>query len=589
MGALLLIAILVTVTLYEVNCSYKEERKIFNVSLNGDNSISLHWMIDYPQKILSFEIHLPSTFGWFAFGFSDRGNPFPADYCLLWKSSRSKSAKLQLMDLWADEKGVLDLDRHQDCTNFRQKTVKTVTKFTFKRKFDTCDNRDYIIEDGTTHIVWSRGSERLVSPKGLNITASSKENFGMIRVSLLKNLHANTELPSHVEAEDFLTDQVKVPAEETTYWCKVFKLKEKFLRKHHIYQYEANIQSSSEGLVHHMELFHCETNAKEHIPMYNGNCFVPERPQKTQLCKRVLAAWAMGAQPFTYPEEAALPLGGENFNPYVMLEIHYNNPELKKGFIDSSGIRFYVSDKLRRMDAGIIELGLEYTDKMAIPPGQESFPLTGYCISSCTSEGLPSEGITIFGSQLHTHLTGIRVYTRHFDVHGNELPELDRDNHYSTHFQEIRRLKRSVKVLPGQVLMTRCDYCTTDRQNITLGGFSISDEMCVNYVHYYPHAQLEVCKSSISDQALRTFFGYMNEWEDQDTGAGRPISGNYDAIRWNKMRVQLLDEVYHEAPLSMQCNMSSGDRFPGYWENAPLPAVSLPLAPPARECRFEGK
>lgn len=64
------------------------------------------------------------------------------------------------------------------------------------------------------------------------------------------------------------------------------------------------------------------------------------------------------------------------------------------------------------------------------------------------SQGLRPEGITVFGSQLHTHLTGIRVYTRHFDAYGRELPELDRDNHYSTHFQEIRRLKKPVKVLP---------------------------------------------------------------------------------------------------------------------------------------------
>lgn len=37
------------------------------------------------------------------------------------------------------------------------------------------------------------------------------------------------------------------------------------------------------------------------------------------------------------------------------------------------------------MDAGVIELGLEYTDKMAIPPLQESFPLIGYCTSACTA------------------------------------------------------------------------------------------------------------------------------------------------------------------------------------------------------------
>ncbi|XP_030765927.1 tyramine beta-hydroxylase [Sitophilus oryzae] len=558
-----------------------DRNKIFDLALNGDNSISLHWMLNYAEQDVTFELHVPSGFGWFAFGFSDRGNSYPADYCLLWKNIKGK---FNLLDTWANQYGVLEIDKKQDCINFNVITRKGVTKFTFKRKFDTCDPKDYIIEDGTTHIVWARGFEIVPSAKGLNISTSKRENHGMTRVTLLKNIHANTELPSHLTTLNLLNDKVKVPAEETTYWCKVFKLPEKFTKKHHIYQYGANIQKSSEGLVHHMEMFHCETKTNVVIPLYNGNCFASDRPKETMVCKRVLAAWAMGALPFTYPEEAALPLGGVDFNPYVMLEIHYNNPELRSGFVDSSGITFHVSDVLRDVDAGVIELGLEYTDKMAIPPGQESFPLVGYCISSCTSVGLPAEGITIFGSQLHTHLTGVKVFTRHFDAFGRELPELNRDNHFSTHFQEIRRLKQPVKVLPGDVLITRCDYNTMDRTNATLGGFSISEEMCVNYIHYYPHTALEVCKSSISDQALDTFFHYLKEWENQPTSASNGVSSNYNSIEWNKMRVQLLDEVYHEAPLSMQCNMSSGDRFPGYWENAPLPAILAPLPPPERNC-----
>lgn len=48
--------------------------------------------------------------------------------------------------------------------------------------------------------------------------------------------------------------------------------------------------------------------------------------------------------------------------------------------------------------------------------------------------------------------------------------------------------------------------------------------------------------------------------------------------------MELLKEVYQEAPLSMQCNMSSGDRFPGYWENAHIPPILAPLPPPARNC-----
>lgn len=30
-------------------------------------------------------------------------------------------------------------------------------------------------------------------------------------------------------------------------------------------------------------------------------------------------------------QEAGLPIGGKDFNPYVMLEIHYNNPEKRGG------------------------------------------------------------------------------------------------------------------------------------------------------------------------------------------------------------------------------------------------------------------
>ena len=84
----------------------------------------------------------------------------------------------------------------------------------------------------------------------------------------------------------------------------------------------------------------------------------------------MLAAWAMGADAFVYPEEAGLPIGGEKFNRHVMLEVHYNNPELQSGHVDSSGINFVFTKSLRKYDAGVIELGLEYTDKMAIPPGQ---------------------------------------------------------------------------------------------------------------------------------------------------------------------------------------------------------------------------
>ena len=55
------------------------------------------------------------------------------------------------------------------------------------------------------------------------------------------------------------------------------------------------------------------------------------------------------------------------------------------GVKDYSGMRFIVTQELRPHDAGIMELGLIYTDKMAIPPNQHRFPLHGYCLPQCSA------------------------------------------------------------------------------------------------------------------------------------------------------------------------------------------------------------
>lgn len=58
--------------------------------------------------------------------------------------------------------------------------------------------------------------------------------------------------------------------------------------------------------------------------------------------------------------------------------------DLKKGLIEESGMRIKMISNLRKYDAAIMELGLEYSDKMAIPPNILGFPLGGYCIAECT-------------------------------------------------------------------------------------------------------------------------------------------------------------------------------------------------------------
>lgn len=60
---------------------------------------------------------------------------------------------------------------------------------------------------------------------------------------------------------------------------------------------------------------------------------------------------------------------------------------------------------------------------------------------------------------------------------------------------------------------------------------------------------LQVCKSAISDDALRTYFRYMKEWESQRTNGEKGISDNYKSIEWTKVRVAALHDLYEVAPL----------------------------------------
>ncbi|KAJ1523754.1 hypothetical protein ONE63_001587 [Megalurothrips usitatus] len=556
------------------------DAQVFSVPLDAEAASTLHWRVDYARRAVQVEVHVGlDERAWFALGFSDYGEPAPADYCVLWRDWRGL---VRLQDAHAAADGRLHLDAHQDCLGFRHTRAGNLTKFAFQRQFDTCDPDDYVIEEGTTHVVWAAGAGPLFRLDGVSVLGEGARR-GMQRAQLLKNTDVHDDVPPDAWHLDVRADRVQVPAVDTTYWCHVVKVPQQLARKHHVVRYEALIQHGNEGLVHHMEVFHCEAPLGQAVPLYRGPCTAAARPDASQVCKRVLAAWAMGATPFVYPKEAGLPIGGPQFNPYVMLEVHYNNPENKSDWVDSSGIRLTLSATLRPHDGGVMELGLEYTDKMAVPPGQPHFQLTGHCIAECTEVGIPGGGITVFGSQLHTHLTGVRLVTRHVRA-GRELPEMNRDNHYSTHFQEIRRLKRPVQVLPGDALVTTCTYDTRARPNVTLGGFSIQDEMCVNYIHYYPKVDLEVCKSSVSDASLQSYFRLLHELDGQDTGPHLGVSGNYRAVRWTPVRARVLSALYDEAPLAMQCNRSSGARFPGDWAAMAATRVTAPLPAAPRPC-----
>nr|WDE40212.1 dopamine beta hydroxylase-like protein [Schizocardium californicum] len=544
----------------------------YNAPLNGYNDIQLSWDVDYSRKEVILQVERRSTddpTGWFAFGMSDQGSLTSADLLVWWKTENDL---MDFTDAWTDRNGVAHIDSHQDFTVVDYVRSNTEEVLTFVRKFITCDDNDYVIEGGTVDVLYALGYDAIESAEGLNVTKNNET--GMQRIQLLKSQMDVPPLADDTKILDIVAPQVQIPHEVTTYWCSTHKLPD-LPDKNHIIRFESIITPENEGIVHHMEVFLCEDDVTE---MYNAPCKTESKPKPIESCKHVLGAWAMGAEPFIYPKEAGVPLGGPGFSRYVVLEVHYNNPDLREGSIDASGIKFYYTPTLRPHDAGIMELGLIYSSKMAIPPQSEGFILDGYCTPGCTDEGLPNDGIKVFASQLHTHLTGVAVWTRHVR-NGVELPKLNEDKHYSAHFQEIRLLKDQVSVLPGDMLITSCRYKTMDRENVTLGGFGIEDEMCLNYIHYYPRSDLEVCKSSISTRALNKFFTYMYKQEKMPLVPGGGADLNYNLVNWSRSSAFTLMKYYQRGSIEMMCLSNSGEPFPGQWSRVRKPTVKHRLWP----------
>ncbi|XP_073234410.1 DBH-like monooxygenase protein 1 [Porites lutea] len=137
------------------------------------------------------------------------------------------------------------------------------------------------------------------------------------------------------------------------------------------------------------------------------------------------------------------------------METHYDNPLQRTDFVDSSGLRFWYTERTRMYDSAVIFSGWDVSNFMMIPPKQKVWKITGSCPSACIKKGLeksplPGNKIKIFAALLHTHLAGRKVRVHHLR-NGKELKQIVYDNHYDFNFQEYQTLKEEVEVFPLNV------------------------------------------------------------------------------------------------------------------------------------------
>ncbi|EDV25404.1 uncharacterized protein TRIADDRAFT_63840 [Trichoplax adhaerens] len=468
--------------------------------LDENEKFQMYWTANDTLQMIDIAIAVQTT-GWVGFGFSPYTGRMPgSDVVIGWVDNQGK---IYLQDRFATGHTVPELDTQQDYTLFGGEETNGMTILKFKRKYVTGDSKDLAIEDGTTKLIWSYHTADPTAPN-----VFTKHEFqGTRSINLFNRIPEfdKPPLPSDVQYVDVLAKNITIPAQHTVYWCTAIKLPE-LNNTGHIIKIAPKLVKGNEALVHHILIYDCIF--EDHFHGASHDCDSRNMPYGLRRCRgaTVIGAWAVGGEPFSLPAHVGLPIGGSYGSRYVVMETHYDNPNLYSGIKDSSGMRFYYTSQKRQYDAGMLQIGQSVNPFHMIPEGQKTWQSAGYCPSYCTQRNLPATGINIIGSILHTHLVGRSLQVKHHRQK-KELPFLAHNPHYDFNYQDIMFLKKERKVLPGDQMTLICGYDTSNRSKITVGGISTRNEMCLAYFLYYPIQELSACMSYIP---YASFLPFLN-------------------------------------------------------------------------------
>jgi len=91
----------------------------------------------------------------------------------------------------------------------------------------------------------------------------------------------------------------------------------------------------------------------------------------------------------------------------------------------------------------------------------------------------------VFAYINHAHLLGRKLWTS-LERDGKFLHDVGCDAAYSFDLQQILPFEKHVKLYSDDTLYANCVYDSTERTEITQGGDETTNEMCINFLVYYP-------------------------------------------------------------------------------------------------------
>ncbi|XP_055861101.1 tyramine beta-hydroxylase-like [Biomphalaria glabrata] len=272
----------------------------------------------------------------------------------------------------------------------------------------------------------------------------------------------------------------RVPAKETTYMCQYFDFR-KMAPQDDYHLIAVKPIQDNKYVIHHMKLFAC-TDDSVSVNQQPFICGAHPSPS----CTTELSVWSVGLTGDCYHAMTGITIGNKGFKTFA-ISVHWNNPDIRSDWIDSSGMMAYFTNKKRPYEAGTYSVG---PWQFVLPPRQPSVSITSTCPSQCTRTIIKNY-MNVTSAWNHMHLAGKQMSIA-IVRNKTEVLYLTNEMTYNYDSPELKLYTENpFPIWPGDEIVTRCTYSTSKRNSSTMAGQSTSDEMCTGFLVYYPKENVE--------------------------------------------------------------------------------------------------
>lgn len=453
---------------------------------------SLQWGVN--NGTLDIKVVVATT-GWVAFGFSPNGGMAGSDIVMGWiNADGSKSFSDRHTSV--NDVPVVDAKQNYELLELSEANGKTTMHF--RRAVSSCDEKDSLLV-GTARVIYAWGVDKPVN----GVPAKHLDaNRGTRSVNILNNAPLGAP-PTESDASSLVygfNSTVVAGGPRTRYIVKAFKLP--INEKTHFVGSEVVIPPSELAQTHHLLVYLCNSPFNDTDIQYVG--LKHSAPRSFRRCdfSRPIAAWAVGGLPVWLPKDVGIPVGQDDTQRYIMLELHLDVVDAAAAVTTNVAIKMHFTKQLRPLDGAVVTFGASVDEFLMVAPNTPKALRRGYCAPECTNSS--SSDLQIFGSFLHAHTAGVEIVAQHIDASGTENEPLGFDHHYDFNLQQYSWLPKPRVFKRGDTVVVTCTYNTTGRTVVTVGGESTSQEMCLVYAIVAPLAPnntvgFSVCGSTGTD------------------------------------------------------------------------------------------